>query len=281
MTVVPEMMDPIRIEIPKKVTFRTFPYWLAAIFLFLAGMATLIIVGPEYRAAFDFIKDGLGLTLYTTLFSFVISMVIGFLAAVARMSRSVIASNIATFYIEFIRGVPMIVLLITFALVLVPDALNAVGLDRTILDLTHRGIIGLSAVYGAFLAEVFRAGIESIPRGQTEAARSLGMTQRQNMTRIVLPQAIRNILPALGNDFIALLKDSALLSILAIREMTQMAKIYSSASFRFTETYLVLVFFYLTGTVLLSLLVQWYGRRIGTVAGVAGHQGQERGSATN
>lgn len=281
MTVVPEMMEPIHVEIPRKVTLRTFPYWLAAIFLFIAGMATLIMVGPEYRAAFDFIKDGLGLTLYTTLLSFVISMVIGFVAAIARMSKSVIASNIATFYIEFIRGVPMIVLLITFALVLVPDALNAVGLDRTFLDLTHRGIIGLSAVYGAFLAEVFRAGIESIPKGQTEAARSLGMTQGQNMIRIVLPQAIRNILPALGNDFISLLKDSALLSILAIREMTQMAKIYSSASFRFTETYLVLVFFYLTGTVLLSLLVQWYGRRIGTVAGVAGHHGQERGSGAN
>jgi polar amino acid transport system permease protein len=279
MTIAPETMESIRVDIPRKMTWRTFPYWLAAIFLFIAGMATLIALGPEYREAFDFIKDGLGLTLYTTLVSFVISMVLGLIAAVARMSRSVIASNIATFYIEFIRGVPMIVLLITFALVLVPDALNAVGLDRTFFDITHRGIIGLSAVYGAFLAEVFRAGIESIPKGQTEAARSLGMTQRQNMIRIVLPQAIRNILPALGNDFIALLKDSALLSILAIREMTQMTKIYTSASFRFNEGYLVLVFFYLTGTVLLSLLVQWYGRRIGTVAGTAGHQGRDRGMA--
>jgi polar amino acid transport system permease protein len=149
----------------------------------------------------------------------------------------------------------------------VPDALDFVGLGKRFFDITHRGIVALAAVYGAFLAEVFRAGIESIPVGQTEAARSLGMTSGHTLRHIVLPQAIRNILPALGNDFIALLKDSSLLSILAIREMTQMAKIYTGRSFRFTETYLVLVFFYLTGTLILSLLVQWYGRRIGTVKG--------------
>ncbi len=269
MTVAPETLEPIHVEIPKRFTVRDFPYWLAAIVLFIVGMMVLIAVGPEYRKSFDFVKLGIGFTLYTTALAFVISVIVGLFAALARMSRSVVARNIATFYIEFIRGVPMIVLLITFALVLVPDALAFVGVDKRFFDITHRGIIALAAVYGAFLAEVFRAGIESIPLGQTEAARSLGMTQRHTLRHIVLPQAIRNILPALGNDFIALLKDSALLSILAIREMTQMAKLYTGRSFRFTETYLVLVFFYLTGTLILSLLVQWYGRRIGTVAGSA------------
>jgi polar amino acid transport system permease protein len=277
MTLAPETLEPIHIEVPKKLTVRNFPYWLAAIVLFIVGMLVLIIVGPEYQAAFDFVRQGLGFTLYTTVFAFVISMVLGLFAAIARMSTNVVARNVAQTYIEFIRGVPMIVLLITFALVLVPDVLDAVGINKRLFDLTHRGIIALSAVYGAFLAEVFRAGIESIPRGQTEAARSLGMTSAQTLRRIVLPQAVRNILPALGNDFIALLKDSALLSILAIREMTQMAKLYSGSSFRFTETYLVLVFFYLTGTLILSLLVQWYGRRVGTVAG-AGSTGRERGA---
>ena len=266
MTYTPETMEPITIEVPKRLTWRNFPYWLVALIGFLVVIATLIIVGEEYRAAFEFISQGLWLTLYTTFMSFIISMGIGLVMAIFRLSNSTILRNIATFYIEFIRGVPMLVLLITFAIVLVPDITDALGINRRAFDLTHRGIIGLSAVYGAFLAEVFRAGIESVPPGQVEAARSSGMTGWNTMRHIVLPQAVRNILPALGNDFIALLKDSALLSILAIRELTQMAKLYSGSSFRFRETYLVLVFFYLTLTLILSLVVQWYGRRIGTLS---------------
>lgn len=266
MTFAPEQLEQISIEVPRRLTWRTFPYWVVAIVGFIAFMGVSIVSDANYGDAFDFIIEGVGLTLYASALAFVISVVIGLLAAIARMSNSVIAKNIATAYIEFIRGVPMLVLLVTFGLVVVPDVLDLVGLDRRMFDLTHRGIIGLSAVYGAFLAEVFRAGIESIPRGQTEAARSLGMTKGQTMTRIVIPQAIRNILPALGNDFIALLKDSALLSLLAIREMTQLTKLYTGSSFRFREGYLILTFVYLSLTVILSLIVQWYGRRIGTLS---------------
>lgn len=266
MTLTPETMDPISVELPNRLTWRDFPYWLVAIVLFIALVATLIIVGEEYRAAFEFVAQGLGLTLYTTFMAFIISMIVGLLAAIARMSDNTFWRNLAMTYIEFIRGIPMLVLLVAFALVLVPEVTGIMGINRRFFDLTHRGIIGLSAVYGAFLAEVFRAGIESVPTGQAEAARSLGMTSRQTLRRIVIPQAVRNILPALGNDFIALLKDSALLSILAIRELTQMAKLYSGSSFRFRETYIVLMFFYLTLTLILSLVVQWYGRRIGTLS---------------
>ena len=266
MTVAPELLEPIRIEVPRRLTWRTFPYWLAGIVLFLVGIGYLIVVGVEYRAAFDFIKRGIALTLYVTFGAFVVGMALGLIAAMGRLSHNVMANNIARFYIEFVRGVPMLVLLVTFAIVIVPDVIDAAGIDRRFFDLTHRAIIGLGTVYGAFLAEVFRAGIQSIPYGQTEAARSLGMSRRQPLNHIVLPQAIRNILPALGNDFIALLKDSSLVSILAVRELTQMAKLYSGSSFRFRETYLVLVFFYLTMTVMLSLVVQWYGRRIGTAS---------------
>jgi polar amino acid transport system permease protein len=162
----------------------------------------------------------------------------------------------------------MLVLLVTLGIVLVPNALELFGLNRRIIDLTHRGIIGLAVVYGAFLAEVFRAGIESVSKGQTEAAYSLGLNRRQTMRKVILPQAVRNILPALGNDFIALLKDSSLLSILAIRELAQMTKIYTGNSFRFDEGYAVLTMMYLTLTLILSLVVQWYGRRIGTASSV-------------
>lgn len=266
MTLATEQLEPIQVEIPKRLTWRSFPYWLAAIVGFILITAIAILVGEEYGKAFSFIIQGLGLTLYATGLAFLISMAIGLVAAIARMSDNTFARNVATTYIEFIRGVPMLVLLVVFGIVLVPDMLDLVGLSRRAVDLTHRGIIGLSAVYGAFLAEVFRAGIESIPKGQTEAARSLGMTQGQTLRSIVIPQAIRNVLPALGNDFIALLKDSALLSILAIREMTQMTKLYTGSSFRFNEGYLVLTFVYLTLTLVLSLILQWYGRRVGTAS---------------
>lgn len=125
-----------------------------------------------------------------------------------------------------------------------------------------RGIIALSIIYGAFLAEVFRAGIESVPLGQTEAARSLGLNGRQAMRHVVLPQAIRNVLPALGNDFIAMLKDSSLISVLAVRDITQMARLHAGSTFRFRESYLVLTFLYLSMTIALSLFLRWYEKRL-------------------
>ncbi len=106
------------------------------------------------------------------------------------------------------------------------------------------------------------AGIESVPPGQMEAARSLGLNGRQAMRHVILPQAIRNVLPALGNDFIAMLKDSSLISVLAVRDLTQQARLYAGSTFRFRESYLVLTFLYLTMTIALSLILRWYERRL-------------------
>jgi polar amino acid transport system permease protein len=125
-----------------------------------------------------------------------------------------------------------------------------------------RGTLALGIIYAAFIAEVFRAGIQSISTGQREAGRSIGLSERQIMRFVVLPQAIRNIMPALGNDLIALLKDSSLVSIIAVRELTQMTRLYTGSSFRFMEGFLVLTGFYLVLTVGLSLLLRWYERRI-------------------
>ena len=131
-------------------------------------------------------------------------------------------------------------------------------------SLTTRAVIALAMIYGAFLAEIFRAGIESIAPGQMEAARSLGLNHVQAMRYIVLPQAIRNVLPALGNDFIAMLKDSSLVSVLGVRDLTQVARLTVSSNFRYTETYFILTFFYLVMTLVLSLLLQWLQRRMRT-----------------
>lgn len=243
--------------------WREFPWWLVAIFAFLALMALLIFTQPNYKEAFLFIKDGLWLTIYTTLTSFAIALLLGLLAGLGRISHNTVIRNIAMTYIEFIRGVPTLVLIFTLAFVLVPMLVDLLGIDNKFISQNTRAIIALSVIYGAFLAEIFRAGIESIPKGQMEAARSVGMTYSQAMTHIILPQAIRNISPALGNDFIAMLKDSSLVSVLAVRDLTQHARLYAGGSFRFRESYLVLTFFYLGMTIVLSLLLRWYEKRLG------------------
>lgn len=242
--------------------WREFPWWLLIIFGFLVLMGVLILTDEEVSQAAGFIIPGITLTLYITLGGFFLAMIIGLMAGLGRISRNPITRTIAITYVEFIRGVPTLVLILTLAFVLVPNIADALGVDNRDISVELRGILALAIIYGAFLAEIFRAGIESISVGQMEAARSLGMTYRQAMQYIILPQAIRNISPALGNDFIAMLKDSSLMSVLAIRELTQRARLHAGSTFRFPESYLVLTFFYLTMTIILSLLLRWYERRI-------------------
>jgi polar amino acid transport system permease protein len=244
-------------------------------------MFLLILTNSDYNRAFEFIRGsfggitglreggwagfigtGIAVTIYTTLAAFAIALVIGLLAGLGRVNSNVIIRNIAITYIEFIRGVPTLVLIFTVAFVIVPSVSDAIGVPNQAISTNTRGIIALAIIYGAFLAEIFRAGIESVPYGQTEAARSLGLNGRQSMRYVVLPQAIRNVLPALGNDFIAMLKDSSLMSVLAVREITQMARLYAGSTFRFRESYLVLTFLYLAMTIALSLILRWYERRL-------------------
>ncbi len=260
---------------------REFPWWLVAIIGFLLLMLLLIMTNPDYNRAFNFIKGGFGgiagfqqgglagfigtgitITIYTTLVAFAVALVIGLLAGLGRVSTNVFVRNIAITYIEFIRGVPTLVLIFTVAFVIVPSVSSAIGISGQSISTNARGITALAVIYGAFLAEVFRAGIESVPAGQTEAARSLGLNGRQAMRYVVLPQAVRNVLPALGNDFIAMLKDSSLISVLAVRDITQMARLHAGSTFRFRESYLVLTFLYLSMTIALSLILRWYEKRL-------------------
>lgn len=255
---------------------RDYPWWLLGILLLVLGTFYLILTQPNFKEAFSFIKVGLGLTLSTTFIGFGIALVIGLLAGLGRISSNVIIKNIATLYIELIRGVPMLVLIFFIAIVAVPaivSGLNAFGailsksgitflagffsgIDIKEVPMNARAITALATTYGAFLAEIFRAGIESIGKGQMEAARSQGMSYVQAMRFIILPQAVRNVLPALGNDFISMLKDSSLVSILAVRDITQVTRLYTGQTFRYTEAYTTLAILYLTMTVILSLLVK-------------------------
>lgn len=238
------------------------PWWLFAIVAVLLFMYCRIATDLSYQGTFLWIIGGLGRTLYTTVFAFLVSLIIGLLAGLGRVARSTAVRNIATTYIEFVRGVPILVLIFTIAFAIVPMVSRAMGLKASAIAEGERAIIALALIYGAFLAEIFRAGIESVAPGQMEAARSLGMTHAQAMRNIILPQAIRNVLPAIGNDFIAMLKDSSLVSVLGVRDMTQLSRLRVSSTFRYEETYFILVVVYLSITLLLSILLQWLQRRM-------------------
>ncbi len=259
-----------------------FPWWFVALILILMATFTAIATQPSYTEAFMFIKAGLGITIRTTLIAFVIALFLGLLTGLGRISHNVFIKNIATLYVEFIRGVPMLVLIFFIALVAVPavvGGMNELGLwlqaqgwnwianpllalENKAIEMNVRAITALSVTYGAFLAEIFRAGIQSVSKGQMEAARSQGMSSGQAMIHIILPQAIRNVLPALGNDFVAMLKDSSLVSVLAVRDITQVARLYAGRSFRFDEAYTTLAILYLSMTVILSLVVKYIERRV-------------------
>ena len=269
---------------PLRERLRTIPWWLVAIFLLALLTTWAVTTVPAYSEAFSFIKAGLSVTLVTTLISFIVSIVLGLFLGLARVSNNVFWNNVSTFYVEVIRGIPMLVLIFFIALVLIPGftlglknlapVLQTLGLGSLAAGLQNmqtsavpmniRAIIALSITYSAFLAEVFRAGIQSVDGGQMEAARSQGMTYAQAMRYIILPQAMRNVLPALGNDFISLLKDSSLVSILAVRDITQVARLYAGSTFQYNTTYTTLSVMYLTMTILLSFLVKFLERRMST-----------------
>lgn len=242
---------------------RDFPYWFVAIIGILAWMLFLIVTNDKYNRAWHSIIPGLTTTIKATVVGFVLSLILGLIAGLGRISKNVVVRNVAITYIEFIRGVPILVLLFMTAYVIVPQLSSAFGFENSSISFFIRAVFALALIYGAYLAEVFRAGIESVPKGQMEAGRSVGLSHGQTMRRIILPQAIRNMTPAIGNDLIAMLKDSSLLSVLAIREITQQGRLYASSTFQFRPTYLVLTFLYLSMTMVLSLLLRWYRSRLG------------------
>ncbi|MBK5267470.1 MAG: amino acid ABC transporter permease [Acidimicrobiia bacterium] len=273
-----------------------FPWWLVGMIAIIVGMGAAVVLNPRYNEAFrnifpwplieDVVVDdvavgsafvwgrGIVITLVLTLASFVIATVLGLLIGLGRISglsdadqgnRSVIKSairNVSQLYIELIRGIPMLVFIFVVAQVLAPDFADLIHIESRSISPIIRMIAALSLFYAAFIAEVFRAGIQSVPVGQLEAGRAVGLSEGAIMRRVVLPQAIRNMLPALGNDLISLMKDTSLASVLAVREITQMARLYTGSTFRFREGFFVLVVIYVTLTLSLSLLLRWYEKRI-------------------
>lgn len=260
------------------------PWWVSALVLIIVLFIYAVLTNPSYRTAFDIMifgrpnsaaLEGILLTIRITLIAFVIASILGLLTGLARVSSNVFVLNLATFYVEVVRGIPLVVLMLYCAFVLLPiclDGLISLGNNLHIAFLSNleirdfsfeaRAIIALAFGYGAYEAEVFRAGIQSIERGQMEAARSLGMTYFQAMRHVILPQAVRRILPPLGNDFIALLKDSSLATVLAVPELTQLGRIQRSSTFQVYEVFNTVAILYLSMTVVLSFGVRMLERRM-------------------
>ena len=260
---------------PRRTRFE-FPLWLLALALLGVVLLWLIVSNADYAQIITVVSRGIATTLWVTLVAFGLSCVLGLLVALARTSRFYLLRQGAMFYIELIRGIPILVFLFYVAFVGAPwlvVAINFVLTPATALgwlepltirelDFTWRAVFALTVCYSAFIAEIFRAGIEAVERGQIEAARALGLKPRQVFRLVVWPQALRTVLPPLGNDFISMIKDSALVSALGVQDITQVGKVYAAGSFRFFETYNVVAFLYLTMTISLSLLVRGLERRL-------------------
>jgi len=261
------------------------PWW--AIIIVATGLILtyLILASPTYRDTFDFLVIGVTVTIRITLLAYLLATIIGLVTGLARTSKNPILFTIATLYVETARGVPLIVLMLYVAYVIIPAVISllqaignwGVGLGQASLEPAFaslagvsirqvntemRGVFALAIGYGAYEAEIFRAGIQSISRGQMEAARSIGMTYPQAMRFIILPQAIRRVLPPLGNDFIACLKDSSLLTVLAVNELTQLGRLRRASTFRVFETFNVVTYLYLAMTMLLSAIVRFIEQRM-------------------
>ncbi len=252
------------------------PWWLVVLVLIALILAGVIIANNLYAQVFTTVIKGLGVTVFVTLAGFTLATALGLGIALMGLSGSAVLRQVARFYTEVIRGIPILVLLFYIAFVgapalvglinLILSPLVAQGLVEPMqvrdLSLMWRAILALMIGYSAFIAEVFRAGILAVDKGQIEAAKALGLKGTQRFRLVIFPQALRTILPPLGNDFVAMVKDSSLVSVLGVADITQMGKVYASGSFRFFETYSIVAYVYLILTIGLSLLLRRLEQRL-------------------
>jgi polar amino acid transport system permease protein len=213
-------------------------------------------------ADFDFVLrsgpvivlEGAGATILVSVVSIVIATILAVLGATGRLSPNPVLNAIASFYVSLIRGTPLL-LQIYFMYYALPQ----IGV---VLPAMIAGITALSLNYGAYLTEVFRAGIQAVPRGQREAAQALGMPERLLMRRIVLPQATRIVIPAIGNDFIAMLKDSSLVATITVHETLFMAQRIGRTAFEPTAALIIAGAVYWALTIFFSLFQERLERRL-------------------
>ena len=245
---------------------QDFPYWL--LLVIGVGLVMFYQIGTNeiYAQVLRTLVKGIGITAFVALVAFGLACGLGLGLALAGRSRFLVLRQMTRLYVEIVRGVPIIVLLLYVAFVLAPgmvigwnalvEPLGVTPLRNRDFPLLWRAVIALSLAYSAFLSEVFRAGLDAVEDGQIEAAEALGLNGWQRFRHIVFPQAFRMVLPPLGNDFVAMVKDSSLVSVLGVSDITQLGKVTAAGNFRYFETYNVVALIYLTMTIGLSLVLR-------------------------
>ena len=256
--------DPIVAEIAaadsrRRLSFRvTFILtWVVLLGAFIIWLLTLPENSLTGRKPFDpefiieklpFLLAGVPMTIMVSIASIVFAVLLALIGALGRLSGSAIIYGVASLYVSVVRGTPLIVQIL-FVFWAVPQIIPE--LSRVPAPIL--GLVALAFNYGAYMTEIFRAGMQAVPQGQREAAMALGMSDRRIMGKIVLPQATRIVTPAIGNEFIAMIKDSALVSWIGVQELLWRARIEGSANFRSLEMYLTAALIYWILTMVLSL----------------------------
>ena len=242
-------------------------WWLLVVFV-VALIALLAIVQPDpYARALRFMIDGVGVTIGITVVSFLAVAVLGLFGGLGRLSKNKVIRSLSTLYVEVIRGIPLMVQLLfwyfAFPAIIqqLGNTLNFAPFKNYLANSVAMAILGLTVCYAAYMSEIYRAGIQSIGKGQTEAARSLGMSQTQAMRYIILPQALRVILPPMGNEFISLLKDSSLVSVVAVADLTRLGREFSGKTATPIETWTMVALMYLVMTILSARVVAYIERK--------------------
>ena len=234
----------------------------------VAGLTLILLqlnVEPGYMLEhYGIVLQGLVTTVGISVISILIASVLALLGALGRLSNNSIARGVSGFYVSLIRGTPLLIqiYLIYLGLPQIGTAIIKLGYPTIgnlfILDAVPSGILALSLNYGAYMTEIFRAGLQAVSHGQSEAAEALGMTRWQSLRRVILPQAIRIIIPDIGNQFIAMQKDSALVSIMGVWEITFLANRFARKDIKFMEMFLTAAAMYW----FLTIVSTWFQSRL-------------------
>lgn len=235
--------------------------FIAVWVVILCGLVAFLLFAIKFDTKFlstavPFIVGGAGVTILVSLLSIALAIVLAALGALGRLSRNPVANGIASFYVSLVRGTPLL-LQIYFIYLALPQA-------GIVLPELACGVIALGFNYGAYMTEIFRAGIQAVPHGQTEAAESLGMNSRTTFFRIVAPQAFRIVTPAIGNDFIAMLKDSSLVSAISVHEILYNAQVVGRPTFQSMQTLIIAALVYWAMTIVFSYFQGRLERRMAT-----------------
>ena len=254
--------------IPGAESFTRMDPWWGLVVLVVGLAVTLVTVKADpFLRILLFVRDGVAVTAFITVSAFMFTLVLGMIGGLGRLSQNWVIHGIATLYVEIVRGIPLLVQLIWwyFAFPVVIQGigrwLNFTAMANYQSNAIFTAVAGLTFCYGAYMSEIYRAGIQSIPKGQGEAARSLGMTHFQSMRHVVLPQAVRVVLPPVGNEFIALLKDSCLVSVVAVADLTRRGREFMAVHFNPIEVWTMVALLYLVMTLFLARLVSWVEKK--------------------